>query len=182
MITFDSEKCFEDLLFDNKEILFEHFDLYHEAKIIRQVNLNPYGICDLLSIYIDKSINSITYLYIDLFELKNTQIKSDHLIQCARYKTFFDNLDLENTTIEFNCHLIGMKSFDNNSSDLVYLCQSIEWLSVYECILSPFEGIGFKKTQGWGISKNGEGHETKLDEKITILINEFKENKDSLDE
>jgi len=172
MITFDSEKCFEDLLFENQTIIIDSLSLAEDTKIIRQVPLTPYGICDLLCISGQNITDTVKYLKIDLIELKNTPLKSEHIIQCARYKTFFDNLNLDGYEIEFSCHLIGMATFKTDLSDLVLLCQSIEWLSVYECILHPLEGIQFKLTEGWGKFSKEEKLETNFDEKIIAFIEE----------
>lgn len=175
MISFDSEKCFEDFLFDNKEIIINSFGLCEDSQILRQVDLNPYGICDIISIYVDDISEKIQQVNIDLFELKNTQLKSEHFVQCARYKTFFDNLGHENYHINFNCHLIGMQTFKQSPSDLVYLAQSIDWLSVYETSLHPIDGIEFKFVHGWGVSLSDKGHNTKFNEKLLSVIDSFTE-------
>lgn len=172
LITFDTEKCFEDLLFDNKHLIIESLELPKDTKIFRQISLHPYGICDLLCISIHQITDNLKLLQIDLIELKNTSLKSDHLIQCARYKTFFDNLKLDSYEVEFNCHLIGMATFKTDPSDFVLLCQSIDWLSVYECFLDPLEGIKFKFTSGWGRSIEGDSRLTSFDEKTMALIEE----------
>lgn len=182
MISFDTEKCFEDFLFENQQIIIDSLELYPNTKILRQVQLGHYGICDLLCISGQSINDKLKYLKIDLIELKNTSIKSDHIIQCARYKTFFDNLSLEDFEIEFSCHLIGMATFKNDLSDLVFLCQSIEWLCVYECLLSPFEGLEFKLTSGWG-KGNNNSHKTFFDDKVINFIDEIiSEEKDTQNE
>lgn len=151
MIYFESEKHFEDLLFENQDVLSEQFGIHPEAKVSRQVSLNQYGICDLLTIYELLREDGSKHYYIELIELKNTPIKNEHLIQCARYKTFFDNLKIDNGTSEFTCHLVGMRTFTDSKSvdDLVFLCQAIDWLNVYETELDPWNGLQFSLVSGW---------------------------------
>lgn len=165
MIYFESEKHFEDLLFENQSFLSKELGVHPASKISRQVSLNQYGICDLLAIYVNKHDDGQKTYYIELIELKNTPIDHKHIIQCARYKTFFDKLIVDNGKIEFVCHLIGMRTFTEkkNVDDLVFLCQSIDWLKVYETTLDPFDGLCFELVKGW-YSVNSKGEkETRLE-------------------
>lgn len=165
MIYFDSEKVFEDLLFDNQYILSQWFGIHPSADVIRQLSLKQYGICDLFTIFERELEDGKKRYIIEIIELKNTPIKSEHIIQCARYKTFFDNLNIDNSEIKFICHLVGLRTFTDSKivDDLVFLCQSIDWLKVYETTLSPHEGLQFDLVEGWH-TKNSKGEkETKLE-------------------
>jgi hypothetical protein len=172
LISFNTEKDFEDLLFENQELLINLLGLSPETKIVRQFSLHPYGVCDLLCTSISDINEGIKRIAVNLVELKNTTIKSEHLHQCARYKTFFDNLSIDGFSIDFSCHLIGMDTFKKDNSDLVFLCQSIDWLSVYECVLNPLHGLEFKFTSGWMKTCQDNTKKTFFEENMLDLINE----------
>lgn len=88
-----SEREFEDYIFD--ELTENNGDLFHDNHIFlptlntgnksvwrRQVNLNPYGIADIIGISREYGC-----LYVDIIELKVTPSELDHFDQLGRYKT-----------------------------------------------------------------------------------------------
>lgn len=88
-----SEREFEDYIFD--ELTENNGDLFHDNRIFlptlntgnksvwrRQVNLNPYGIADIIGI--SRKNGS---LVVDILELKVTPSELDHFDQLARYRT-----------------------------------------------------------------------------------------------
>lgn len=153
MISFDSEKAFEDMFQQNEDFTFEHFG---GDTLLRQVNIGHYGICDLIALSISEDEDPDGDIYksldVNIIELKNTPIKLDHFVQCAKYKTFFDNVDSEEfQAIDICVHLVGMKTFPSGSC-VELLAQSIDWLHVYETEINPTEGIDFKLCSGWNMS------------------------------
>lgn len=156
MISFDSEKCLEDLLFENQDFLRKSFDLDADHEIRRQVQLGAYGTADIVALKAYRDVeHDFTYLDVVIFELKNTPLALGHVSQIARYKRFFDSLYIEHDIdhVEIKGILIGKKTFPTGD-DLVFLCQSIDWLETYEFSIDPLAGLKFGWVNGW--VKSGE--------------------------
>ncbi|MDX8382446.1 MAG: hypothetical protein R8M45_00095, partial [Ghiorsea sp.] len=120
-------------------------------KLLRQVKFGSYGIVDLLGIDIEYPFGEEggAYYTLSVYELKNTPLKSDHLIQCSRYYTYLKNLsETSDYKIIFNISLIGLKTFPS-AQGLEFLAQSIDWLEVYEIRLDPKTGLIFHRIEGW---------------------------------
>jgi len=161
MIMFDSEKSLEDMVFENTDYFGEILEVYapehpeNVAGVLRQPKLGAYGTADIVYFCWGPSIDKKKKLYIDLLELKNQKLSHQHVSQCARYRSFFRSLNnLATVECLFRAHLIGLKTFPTDN-DLVYLCQSINWLSVYEIDIEPLAGIEFSRVSGWG-KRGGE--------------------------
>ena len=151
MIHFDSEKCMEDFFFLNYGSYTGHFDLLpsYEWKAYRQVQLGAHGTCDILFVAMENQGEGCLTIHIRLVELKNTELSHSHVSQVARYADFFTAMAEESSAIiDFRASLVGLKTFPGGS-DLVYLCQSIEWLDVFEVSLTPLHGLRLKNVCGW---------------------------------
>lgn len=153
MILFESEKEFEDML-------CEHLDkgvfLAEDSSVEsydRQTNLGVYGITDLIlySRELDLDKDSVPFVSSDMLnvvELKITELSHSHLSQIARYKAFFDATD-HGYDVQYT--LVCKKS-PSYHTDLVFLAQDIEWLTIYTYEMSLDKGIEFEVLSGFKIS------------------------------
>lgn len=151
-LKFESEKEFEDFLMDNQDFLEESFGC-EGYTFYRQLNLGAYGIADIVAINAFRDPDGATYGNIDIFELKNTTLSHVHISQLARYRQFFLQFGGLFSHISVHCHLIGLPTFPGGD-DLVFLAQSINWLSVYELGINPRQGLEFNAVSGWKVSKD----------------------------
>ncbi len=163
-ISFDSEKDFEDCLFEHQEVMENYIGL-NGYTFFRQVRCGGYGIADIVAL---RSYTDISGRYVDIhiIELKNTTLTPAHLAQVARYKKFFLEL-ARNQPAEFDIRgsLIGKKTFPT-SDDFAYLCQSIDWLQVYEFGLDPMAGLELNLVAGW---RNSSDHSDDINKMLRIL-------------
>jgi hypothetical protein len=172
MISFDSEKALEDALYEKLKGGYNPISDTHHDHVIRQFNIAGHGIVDLITVQVmnDPIVNGPTHLSIDLIELKNTKIKSEHIGQIARYRSAFrraiDDGYFEFFEVEVSCILVGLKTFPDET-DLVYQIQESEWLSVNEMSISFDEGIKFHEVSNWRSAREDHG---KLVESIELLI------------
>lgn len=159
MISFDNEKCMEDFFIENPGYISAAADRYHGHEednpwdIRRQVKLGAYGICDIIAVrsrttkHEDLRGDSV-FCEVHVIELKNTALKHDHISQIARYGQFFKEMYSQSRcSVEFSASLIGLKTFPD-STDMVFLAQSIDWLNCYELTIKA-EGVALKQTEGW---------------------------------
>lgn len=146
-VSFDSEKDFEDFVFENEEWFKAAFNI-SDHDLYRQVNLGPYGIADIVATHEKALADGCKFLDVMVFELKNTQISHTHLSQIARYLTFFDRMTLFKGIVDVAGVLIGKKTFPNEG-DLCYLCQNQNRIDVCEFDIDPVEGMTFHSVRGW---------------------------------
>ena len=150
MIHFDSE-------YDMELTILNHINDFEDLpwcasphrvlKAARQVRIGEYGIVDIIALVECMESGS---KWIEVVELKNTKIKSEHLAQLARYKSFFRSADHE---VKFT--LIGLKTFPNGN-DECFLMQASKWASVYEIEIDFENGVSFEHVENWAISKPGQ--------------------------
>mgnify|MGYP003668141709 CR=1 FL=1 len=155
MIVFESEKEFENMLcehLDNNYFLVEDSGI---ESYDRQTNLGAYGITDLIihNQELDLDDNKEVFVVSDMLnvvELKITELSSSHLSQIARYKTFFDVTD-HGYDVEYT--LVCKKS-ESYNTDLIFLAQSIDWLTIYTYEISLQKGIVFEILGGFSLTKD----------------------------
>jgi len=152
VISFDSEKDFENFLIENDSYFSGLFKL-HNANIYQQLNLGPYGVADIVAVeempHEDPGRKTIS---VKIFELKNTPLKHEHISQISRYREFFMNSDRHlYHKLAIKGYLIGKKTFPADD-DFCFLCQSIPWLDVCEFSLDPISGIEIRVVSGWKVS------------------------------
>ena len=161
MIHFDSEADME-LEICNHVRDFEVFPWvqspHRVVKIDRQVRVGEYGIVDIVALVEDMKSGG---KWIEVVELKNAKLKSEHLAQLARYKSFFMQADHD---VRFT--LIGLKTFPNSNDDC-FLIQESKWASVYEITISFEGGVSFDLVGNWRVSAPGQ----KCDEFISLFTN-----------
>lgn len=171
MIQFCTERDMEDYFFEHYESYWDSFGIEPELKwkAERQVQIGQHGICDLLFTAIERLDNGIDVLHIRLVELKNTAISHSHVSQVARYADFFNRLESEGAAItNFKASLVGLKTFPC-SSDLVFLCQSIGWLDVFEVSLTPTRGLALKAVSDWRPSQHRNDDLSKFVERCGMV-------------
>lgn len=159
MIKFDSEKSMEDFFFANYNRFSGDFDLFPSLnwKASRQVKLGSHGICDIIFTSVSETPEGFPELHIRLVELKNTELSHFHISQVSRYASFIKEAHEHFCGgVDFKAFLIGNKTFSESSSDLVYLCQSIDWLDVFECSIDPLSGVSINLVYGWHPSSHDE--------------------------
>jgi len=83
------EKNLEDIVFETPNNLLEKRGLYVFGKKIRQLRVGNYGVSDMVSFsrgyYIDSSIRSHPFLFIQIFEFKKDNINKDTFFQIIKY-------------------------------------------------------------------------------------------------
>ena len=150
MIHFDSEADMELAIFNHISD-FEVFPWdqspHRVLKAARQVRVGEYGVVDILALVECMESGD---KWVEVVELKNTKIKSEHLAQLSRYKSFFKSADHD---VIFT--LIGLKTFPNGSDDC-FLMQASTWASVYEIEIDFVDGVSFCRVEGWVVSKQGQ--------------------------
>jgi hypothetical protein len=134
---FASEEQMEAVFVDflNKEIEKTNEDPeYHQeifldknSVILRQQNLNGYGIADVIliqpeSFFKDGEEEMSTHLSITLFELKNREIKTSDYEQLTRYRRAIYAIleDIGYKEAEIFCYLIGTEEARLYSNHLIY--------------------------------------------------------------
>ena len=150
MIHFDSEADMELAILNHItdfEVLPWDASPHRVLKAQRQVRIGEYGIVDIIAHVEDMESGD---KWIEVVELKNAKIKSDHLAQLARYKSFFRDTDDD---VRFT--LIGLKTFPNGIDDC-FLIQASSWASVYEVSVDFVDGVSFSIVENWVVSKPGQ--------------------------
>ncbi|MCH8234300.1 MAG: hypothetical protein IIB82_16895, partial [Bacteroidetes bacterium] len=128
---FKTEKEIEDYLIETK---MEYFDLglgeKQSIRILRQFNLDPYGIVDILTFgNYNSPIADENIIDINIFEIKNEPIHLKQLSQLYRYadgiRVYTENFKLkENQYINITPHLI-IPFFDETDNNLIYLIKAL---------------------------------------------------------
>ena len=150
MIIFESEKELEVLLckeLDNGVWIVEdeHVDCWQS-----QTNLGSHGITDIITSTVTMDLDEngkefISSKTLKVIELKITELSYSHLGQISRYKDFFDNMTTESDVDEY---VLVCKSGDVDR-DLMYLAQSLDWLSIYLYEFSLTKGVVFRDFNNW---------------------------------
>lgn len=131
-------KCPEEL--ESRGLLLDSFDYSGAKKIwLRQLNIDPYGIIDIIGFY-----RFMGRIHADILELKITDASIDHIEQVFRYRRGVERY-LENTFGEFgniSCYVI-CKSYDGfytqNFSPINFITYSFDWIT----------GVQFNYQQGY---------------------------------
>ena len=150
MINFDSEADMELTIFNHIsdfEVLPWDPSPHRVLKTERQVRIGEHGIVDIVAHVEDMASGN---RWVEVVELKNTKLKSEHLSQLARYKNFFRRTDSD---VRFT--LIGLKTFPNCTDDC-FLIQASSWASVYEVSVDFVDGVSFSIVENWVMSKPGQ--------------------------
>lgn len=145
-IVFETEKDLENLLIEHQDILEAKLELAN-CSFYPQMRLGTYGIADIVAIGAERFANGLA-VQVTIIELKNVALTSDHLVQVARYKAFFENhIDPKVMHLEVSAVLIGPKTF--TGSENVYLFQGIPWLRTFEFTFCPHKGLLLNQVGGW---------------------------------
>lgn len=138
-----SEKELEDYLFDYLSNGLEYEAVQRGLKLdclfknvlwFRQLNLEPYGIADLVGFYRDKGT-----IKVELIELKVVDLTVNDFEQISRYRTAIERYlrnTFKNPRIDIKCTLVG-KSYDG------FYCQNFMDLNVATFKYS-LDGITFR--------------------------------------
>ena len=158
MITFDSEKCLEDSIYEAMKNGSNPINDSYVQYCGRQVDLGGHGIIDLVAVTVIPECGKIKQsINITLIELKNEKIKLENLVQIAKYRTAITRLTDEggfkNADVEVDCILV-FKDSDPCSAEWPFLLQNIEWLDSYQFEFSFEDGVVFKLIDGY--TKNKE--------------------------
>lgn len=156
-----TEKELEDYLFewtpnDPYEEEEGHPLGFNYENILRQVNIQGYGIVDLLSIDITCQGELMPCIDINIIELKKGIIDYNALGQICRYKAALDRFFADLRRLKGHKYLKNLNvtgtlvgSDLNQQGDLCYAVESIPWLSLYTYELDLREGITFELSSGW---------------------------------
>jgi hypothetical protein len=119
----------------------------YNIKWYRQLNIDPYGICDIVGFY---RYNGL--IYVELIELKKTSIDANHFEQIARYRKGLD-VYLRNTLPNQNWHI--SMSLIGIGYEGCYV-QNLLPIDVYDSSFS-LSGFNFDKTSGYASWYNLQG-------------------------
>ena len=163
------EKDLEDIIFSADRELLAERGIEIEGKLLRQVKLGNYGVCDLLEVSrptyytSEESFDDISYhgsFDITIYELKKENVSISSLLQCIRYgKAIQSYFRQRGQDFNISFVLIG-KTIDFNS-DLIYLIDFMHNLSVYTYDYY-FDGIKFKKHEEYKLVDEGFKFKKKL--------------------
>lgn len=148
------EKDIEDYLYDlsRSNRYLECDDLCLEGKCFRQVNLDGYGVADLVFIGLDVLSNT---LHFDIVELKKEKLNLAAVGQTVRYKRGMDRFlkvfiaripMFRRTDYVITCHLIGKKYSDD---DACFVADELNNFYVYFYEINLTDGIKFTEMDGW---------------------------------
>ena len=161
MITFDSEKCLEDAIYEAMEGGRNPIDDSSVQYCGRQVDLGGYGTIDLVAVNVAKDGDAMREISITLIELKNEKLKLENLVQIAKYRTAMTRLVSEdgfkNCNVDVNCILV-FKDSDPCNGEWPFILQNIGWLDSYQFTFSFDDGVFFRLIDGY----------TKSDERLGV--------------
>jgi hypothetical protein len=165
------EKDLEDIIFNAEKKQLSNKGLYIHGKLLRQVKIGNYGICDLLEYrrpFYSENLEDVFKGQITIFELKQNEINGSTFFQALRYlqgvKSYFEKKGIENN-YNYEIILIGRKIKD--CDEFVYLPNFLNeemegnldfrpWLRVklftYDYDLN---GIQFKDCTGYQLRNEG---------------------------
>jgi hypothetical protein len=165
------EKDLEDVIFYADKPELQNRGLYISGKLLRQVRIGNYGICDLLEFQrpqFNPYTNSMEKGLITIFELKQKQINVGTFLQALGYlkgvKNFLSKKGIENN-YNYSIVLIG-KNIDTNSN-FVYLSDFLNYDNTDNFFndsslkLSLFtynyfiDGMQFKEISGYKLINEG---------------------------
>lgn len=120
-----SEKTLEDIVCEilkNQDKYPDKFNfLEHSDIVIRQLNLNNYGIPDIVTISFDIYEEAI----VNIYELKKNDIDIQALVQALRYRQGVRSLfNYIGISCKINIFLIG-KNFNNSNGIFEQICETI---------------------------------------------------------
>lgn len=156
----DMLEDFRGLLKDRGLPIEDDYDWHY----YRQLNLNKYGIADIVGFKLVKLDNGKLDIFVHIIELKKDEINYKALGQACRYAvgvmyTLFEKYkpeQCEGAEISFRLSLIGTTF--NENSDFVFLptivnckCLVVDYYTAYFC---PLEGISFKERGPYSIGEN----------------------------
>lgn len=154
MIQFSSEKDMENFFVTNIDLLLGKKS-GTSFEVFTQVSMGSYGVVD--TIVVERQNSNII---VHVIEYKNTKIRTDHILQLARYKTIcddvFDNVicDSEVNYIGVCYHLVGLQTFPT-STDLELLLQTLDWVTIHQLSIDV-DGIKFDRLQAYTHLKHDE--------------------------
>ena len=150
-IVFDSEKELEDLIMASIETSYKSpFTGETVHKVIQQVNLDSYGIADLITLQCLIKDDNRPHIYIDVIEVKKQIITKDTVAQVARYMTGVVHLfqDWERVDSFSVTGTVVAPSISMND-DTVFLCDAIDRIRLFTADFNPLKGIEFNENSGW---------------------------------
>ena len=148
-----SEKELEDYLFSHNG---ENAGIPAEGILLRQVNIEGYGVMDLLHIEFSPDVDGMPNVYIKIIELKKDVIDSNAIGQICRYKKGVERaFELFSKgkhgkhfkRVEIEGMLLGRSINDNN--DVGHTIDAIDWLTCKTYSLSIVNGIEFEDHANW---------------------------------
>jgi hypothetical protein len=120
------EQDLEEIIFNtDKELLMERgLFILPFYKLIRQCKIGNYGICDLISYYVDK-FSSRPFIEITIYELKLKTINNDALMQAIRYARGVQRYLTKRTHIDFKINIILIGKKLDTKNDFIFLSDLI---------------------------------------------------------
>lgn len=157
---------------EGKEILAER-GLVIDGKMFRQLNLNPYGIADIITIEWPLEFERAV---VTVYELKRGMIDEETLMQAAKYVTALQHF-LDDYDVEFEMCLIGKNI--QTKGDFVLLYNLISKVRIYTYTFG-LEGVTFHlEPQNW-YTEGELNAETKR--KLTKSLKELEEEREKADQ
>jgi len=158
--TIATEKELEDFLYETFRFDYNNSELsdyLDEGGLFRQVNINGYGIIDLIHISLDLPEEAFGYpeIKITIIELKKDQVDIKALEQISRYRTAIVRyiskiLDVSKKKLVFKVDGLLIGKGINEQGDFVYLLNNIEWLRLLLYSIDLDSGLTLTEEEfGW---------------------------------
>lgn len=165
MISFDSEKHLEDAIFDAMKSGVCPITDRDSDGVFRQLSIGGGGVIDIMALRDVSYVGDIHHATVTIYELKNRRFSKSDLAQIARYKHAVEDWSERSEKYELyvECVLVIPKSFDESSSDGVFLVQACEWLECYEFVIDLKSGINFNAVDSWSLNDKNNACKNALD-------------------
>lgn len=156
-----SEKELEDFIvgISDGQPGAEHDELFIEGRCFRQVNLDGYGIADLIFIHFDAIDRDLS---VEIVELKKGVIDMKAVGQVCRYRVGVERFiskiierhsHFRRASYQVSCCLIGNGYAQD---DTRYVVDCLDGVNTYIYGIDLARGISFKHSDGW--YNTGENH------------------------
>ena len=157
------EKDLEDVIFESDKKELEKRGLWITGKLYRQLRIGNYGTADLVEF---NRIPRCRGANITIYELKQNEINIDSFLQAIRYaKGISRYLEFRNVSFEYEISIILIGKKINDKGSFLYLpdiiptnISSLYFLRTF-VYAYEYDGIHFKKEDGYKLTHEGFGYE-----------------------
>ncbi len=147
-IVFDSESELEQYIFDAYD-MHGHMivDQTEPDTLVRQMNLSPYGVADLVSFIFCRAPDESVHIAVTVYELKKEQITASAFAQAYRYLTAIENTV---QSLYPACEFVGSVALVGTSIDESCFMLNHTNAYFYKVFFNLESGVDFEDlSDGW---------------------------------